>query len=459
MSEVARVGVAVNIGLTLALGLIWWLYYRNTSGSGDFDQRRKAPVVSGITLDEQSSLSLLAKTSQIIAEHSARATVDAISLVRELLQTGFSLGASDLHLTPEPGGLRFTYRVDGILHDAGSVARRHVSYVINRVKVMATLSLHVHQQPQDGRFTFDREQFQARVSTLPTNHGEKIVIRLAVNDETRYQLDGIGFDEETLDTFKALLLSDHGVIYMTGPTGSGKTTTMYAAMSHIRDHLGDKLNLVTLEDPMEVDFRGMAQTQVNNKVGLTFAAGLRSVLRQDPDVIMVGEIRDVETAVTAIRAGVTGHLLLTTVHADSVVGVFHRLKQLEVDAFQLASASLAVVNQRLAVRNCDECLEEVELTTTQARQLALLDIETEGTFYQGKGCEACRHKGLRGRVPFLEVLRVSDAIREMLVVNTPKSKIIDHAVSEGMITLREQAMRKVHDGILRVDEALRILSL
>jgi len=461
LREVARWGMVANIALAAAVAGWWWL---GRGGRSDAvvptaEDEVEPFRVADLSVEQAGSLERLRATVDRIRELAQKPRIDAIELVRELLSCGFSVGASDIHLTPEAEGMRFTFRIDGVLHDVGEVPKHHTPFVINRVKVMARLSIHVHSKPQDGRFSFDSEKLQARVSTLPTNHGEKIVIRLAVNDEQRYALDAIGFDDETLTLYKTLLSREHGVIYLTGPTGSGKTTTLYASMMYLREVLGDKVNLVTLEDPMEVDFQGIAQTQVNHHVGLDFAQGLRSILRQDPDVIMVGEIRDEETAHTAIRAGLTGHLLLTTVHADSTVGVFQRLLQLNVDKVQLAGASVAVVNQRLAIRNCEGCTTKTEISELQQKQLRLFGLDPKGPFYRGVGCPACNGKGKRGRIPLIEVLAVTDPIRDRMMAGTPKHDMEKTAEEEGMKTLAMQAMARAKRGELPVDEVIRVLSL
>jgi len=471
---VARIAMVACILASVVLGLLW--YWRRTGSTqagmlGLIDVPPEMLDMEAYRFEDlevvaDSSLAILEQATQrvLALEHEQR--VDAVGLVRDLLTAGFSVRASDIHLTPEAEGTRVTFRVDGVLHEIGVIPKHHTRFVTNRVKIMATLSIHVHAIPQDGRFTFDTEMYQARVSTLPTNHGEKIVIRLAINDENRYSLDAIGFDADTLTLYKTLLSRDAGVIFLTGPTGSGKTTTMYASMLHVRENMGDKLNLVTLEDPMEIDFQGVSQTQVNNAVGLDFATGLRSILRQDPDVIMVGEIRDEETAQTAIRAGLTGHLLLTSVHADSTAGVFNRLQQLGVDRFQIAGASIAVVNQRLAIRNCPDCVEKSEITDLQKKQLALLGFDMDGdvydmenVFYEGRGCEACRGKGRRGRVPLLEVLKVDDEIRDLMLAGTPKHELEHAAAKAGMRTLEWQAMDLARRGVLPVEEVIRVLSI
>jgi len=441
------------------VAVLWYRHWRNETP----DELSSVEIVSVESLDLEAgaSLNLLEETTQTIKRlgRAPLGKVDAIAIVQELLSTGFSLNASDVHLTPEQESMRFTYRVDGVLYEVGGVSRDHLPFIVNRVKVLANLSIHVRAKPQDGRFTFDREDYQARVSTLPTNHGEKVVIRLAINNERRYALDRIGFTEDTLVLYKTMLGREHGLVYLTGPTGSGKTTTLYASLLHIQATRGSTINLVTLEDPMEVDFSGIAQTQVNTGVGLTFAKGLRSILRQDPDVIMLGEIRDEETATTAIRAGLTGHLILTTVHADSCVGVFQRLRQLNVDRFQYVGASIAVVNQRLAIRNCPHCTVETALSPLQSKQLETLGITPSGSFYEGSGCQACRGKGRLGRTPLIEVLKVDDTIRNALLNDTPKHELEELARKEGMQTLNQQAMERAHRGELPIDEVIRVLSV
>ncbi len=402
------------------------------------------------------SLARLRQSQQRVAQLAGARHLDAIALVRELMEAAFTVGASDVHITPTASSLKLALRIDGVLHDVGELPARHRSYVINRVKVLAKLSLHVTMRPQDGRFAFESDAFQARVSTLPTNHGEKVVIRLAVQHAERYSLDRIGFDDETLLRFQQLLGREHGLIYLTGPTGSGKTTTMYAALLHLRELRGGKANLVTLEDPMEMDFEGIAQTEVNPDVGLTFATGLRSILRQDPDIILVGEIRDEVTAETATRAANTGHLLLTSVHADSSVGVFLRLQQLRVDTHQAASASIAVVNQRLAIRNCEHCRVPATPDAVQARQLALAGVGDD-RFYVGTGCAHCNGTGRRGRVPLIEVLAVTERFREQLVDGASKAELERTAIEDGMIPLQDQAIAKAKSGELPLEELVRIL--
>ena len=461
LRDLGRVGMA----LTLVATLVGLVVAQQRGVLGEllggtlFAPREEADATLAIRaepLEAAGSLARLRTSQRRIRQLSAARSLDAIAVVRELMETAFGVGASDVHITPTASSLHLALRIDGVMHEVGELPARHRSYVINRVKVMAKLSLHVTMRPQDGRFAFESDAFQARVSTLPTNHGEKVVIRLAVQHADRYSLDRIGFDPETLLRFRQLLGREHGLIYLTGPTGSGKTTTMYASLLHLRESRGGKANLVTLEDPMEMDFEGIAQTEINPDVGLTFATGLRSILRQDPDIILVGEIRDEVTAETATRAANTGHLLLTSVHADSSVGVFLRLQQLRVDTHQAASASIAVVNQRLAIRNCEECRVPATPDAIQARQLALAGVGEE-SFFVGTGCPHCNGTGRRGRVPLIEVLAVTERFRGQLVDGASKAELERTAIEDGMIPLQDQAVAKAKSGELPLEELVRIL--
>ena len=408
---------------------------------------------------ENAPISYLARTQSVMNRLATGSPFDAIQFINELFSAAYSVGASDIHVSPQRELTKVLLRVDGVLHELCKLGPARHRQLVNRVKVLSRLSIHVHAKPQDGAISFDSDELQLRVSTLPTNHGEKIVVRLAVRDEQRFDINTIGFSHDVLTLYKTVLARDHGVIYLTGPTGSGKTTTLYASMTQIRRERGDTTNMVTLEDPIEFDLEGISQTQIEPEAGLTFALGLRSVLRQDPDVIMVGEIRDEETARTAIRAGLTGHLILTTVHADSTVGVFNRLKQLQVERFQLASASIAVVNQRLAIRNCPKCTQPVALSKFQTKQLELFGLSESDQFFEGMGCAACGDKGRQGRVPLIEVLPVTDNLRDLLIKDTATHLLLERAVEEGMITLASQAVQRARNGEIPFDEVIRVLSV
>jgi general secretion pathway protein E len=463
LADVAGLGtktafILTGVGAVVCIGLVGlrWHIFQTTMEHVSSSTRLS---FSNMEVTENAPISYLKRTSEIIRVLSAENHFDSVSLFTEITASGFSVGASDIHIAPERNHTRIVFRVDGVLHEVGTITSSQARFLVNRIKVLAAMSIHITSTPQDGRIAFDCDDYQLRVSTLPTNNGEKVVIRLAENDERRYNIDKIGFDPDNLLVYKTLLGRDRGVIYLTGPTGSGKTTTMYASMMYIRAARGGMANLVTLEDPVEVDFTNISQTQISPETGLTFAVGLRSVLRQDPDVIMVGEIRDEETARTAIRAGMTGHLMLTSVHAESSIGVFSRLDQLQVDRFQAASASIGVVNQRLAIRNCEGCTNRVELSDFERQQLKVLGVSNEGPFFSGTGCNACRGKGRVGRTPLIEVLVVNDEIRDLLISGTPEHIIMETAVSSGMETIAMKALQEATRGVIPIDEVIRVLSL
>ena len=441
-------------------GLVWLgRHFRHQMRMARLEPGTDLMAFQDLKVVQGAPISYIGRTRTVLERIARAKQYDAIEFINELFSAAYSVGASDIHISPQREITRVQVRVDGVLHDLCQLGRGHHNQLVNRIKVLSKLSIHVHSVPQDGAISFDSDELQLRVSTLPTNHGEKVVIRLAVRDEQRFDLNKIGFSEDVLTLYKTLLARDHGVVYLTGPTGSGKTTTLYASMTYVRRSRGDVANLVTLEDPIEFDLAGISQTQIEPDSGLSFAVGLRSVLRQDPDVIMVGEIRDEETAKTAIRAGLTGHLILTTVHADSTVGVFNRLKQLQVEQFQLASASVAVVNQRLAIRNCPHCSGPAKLTPFQDKQVELFELGADIVFMDGRGCGACGGKGRLGRIPLIEVLPVTDRLRDLLVKDTPTHKLLEAAVEEGMITLSAQAIARASEGQIALEEVIKILSV
>jgi general secretion pathway protein E len=320
------------------------------------------------------------------------------------------------------------------------------------------LEIFVRSRPQDGRIDMGRTGFGARISILPTNHGEKLVLRLATNDPDEYRIDALGMTPEVVDTLKAVLNRNQGLIVLTGPTGSGKTTTMYASLLHIDSTRGNETNITTLEDPIEFDFPAFSQTQIEPEKGMTFASGLRSLLRQDPDVILVGEIRDDETADICMRAATTGHLLLTTVHADCTASVFGRLTQIGAKPAQLASATAAVLSQRLCKKLCAHCREVSPVTGAQLRQLKLMGFEGEpdGSFYVAAGCDECLGRGVEGRIALYELLVVTPTLRDLVAAETPAHRLREAAKSQGMQSLLDGGLDKARSGLVTLDEVLRV---
>ncbi len=392
--------------------------------------------------------------------HWTQRQVDVVQLLDDLLSIGLSLGSSDIHLSPSTAATTVSVRVHGILYELGQMPIETYRKAASRIKVMASLTIYKTATPQDGQIDLHEGRHRVRVSVLPTNHGEKIVLRLASADYGAYSIDRLGMDAETEESLCGLLNSNQGLLVVTGPTGSGKTTTMYAALQQIAETRGDRANIVTLEDPIEFDFPQFSQTPIDTAAGMTFAVGLRSILRQDPDVILVGEIRDDETAEIALRAAMTGHLILTTVHADGAAGVFNRIIQMGVERFQLASAVKAVLSQRLCQRLCPRCRREQALTPSQERQFRFLGYEPPptGPFFVGDGCPHCLDKGFDGRVAVYEMLVVTDTVRDMITAGKPTHHLARAARDEGMVTLMDDGIARARRGEIPVDEVLRVLA-
>ena len=393
--------------------------------------------------------------------HVSRSELDAIGLLDDLMTMGLSLSASDIHLTPAPTRAAVSFRVHGTLYELGHIPANIYPKVVSRVKVLGSLTLYQRAIPQDGEISLHGGKHKARVSLLPTNHGEKVVMRLASAEFQSAGIDTLGMDDQILPRFKSLLDSNQGMIVVTGPTGSGKTTTMYAALQHIAATRGSNTNIVTLEDPIEFDFAQFSQTQIEPEAGMTFAVGLRSVLRQDPDVILVGEIRDDETSQIAVRAAMTGHLIFTTIHADRAAGVFNRMIQMDVERYQVASAVRLVISQRLCRKLCRECREEAPLTDEQRKRFEFLGY-TEvpgGPFFTSPGCDACLQQGIDGRAAVYEVLPVSDTVRDLINEGEPTHRIEKLAISEGMRTLFEHGIERARAGDIPINEVLRVLAI
>jgi general secretion pathway protein E len=310
--------------------------------------------------------------------------------------------------------------------------------------------------PQDGRASVQvgRRQIDLRIASMPTSFGERIVVRLLDKSARLYQLSEIGMDGTTLDNFRSLIRIEHGLLLVTGPTGSGKSTTLYAALGEISS---SEHNTVTLEDPIEYQLEGISQTQINTKKGMTFASGLRSVLRQDPDIIMVGEIRDEETAVMAVQAALTGHLVFSTLHTNDAASAIARLLDLGIESYLIASSLVGVMAQRLIRRNCESCTLPISLTDEQWKSLGLPDsLRGQCNARQGTGCDRCRGSGYSGRIGIYELLLVSEPIRRMIQQRTRSSEIRDLAVSNGMCLLRASGLTKVFEGTTTLEEVARV---
>ncbi len=382
---------------------------------------------------------------------------DMIAFVDALLRGAVRVRASDVHLHPLEGGTDISYRVHGVLTEVMRFPREQHKQLVSRLKVLSRITIFHTDRPQDGHFVLDLSAGTAdiRVSVLPTNHGERVVLRLGNVGVALPDLGNIGMPEPLLGRLRALCDRPQGIIFLTGPTGSGKTTTIYAALAHIKESRRQTTQIVTIEDPVEYDVPFLTQTQVNNQVGLTFAAGLRSILRQDPNVIMVGEIRDAETAHIAVQAGLTGHQIVTTVHAESAAGAFNRLIEMGVEPFLLASASLASVSQRLVRALCEHCRRPTPCTADETNQLDRLGEPAEG-FFTAPGCEHCDHTGYAGRLAFFEMLEVTDEVRELMNTKVPTAHIHAAAIAGGMVPLVHAGLQLARQGSTSLREVLRV---
>jgi general secretion pathway protein E len=385
------------------------------------------------------------------------ATDDApiIRLVNSLLSQAIRERASDIHIEPFEKEVVARFRIDGILYNILAIQKRFQASIASRVKIMSGLNIAEKRLPQDGgmRIKIGGRDVDIRVSIVPTAFGERIVLRLLYRESTLLSLTDIGFSGGTLTAFNEFISRPHGIILVTGPTGSGKTTTLYGALSKI--NAPDK-NIITIEDPIEYQLKGIGQIQVNPKISLTFAAGLRSVLRQDPDVILVGEIRDSETAEIAIQAALTGHLVFSTLHTNDAAGAVTRLLDMKVEPFLISSSVMAILAQRLVRVLCKECREPYPLTELERNELELPPSAEPAPIFRAKGCEACFNTGYLGRTAIYELLAMDDEVRQLVMKNADASTIKALAVSRGMTTLRQDGARKVLAGITSVDEVVRV---
>ncbi|MEM7356348.1 MAG: GspE/PulE family protein [Acidobacteriota bacterium] len=387
---------------------------------------------------------------------------DIPAFVDDLLKAAVVAGASDVHIQPLEIETRIAWRLRGELAEQLAAPREHHEQVVRRLKVLAQLTYQT-EMPQDGRFTLETPQsaIDVRMSVLPTRHGEKVVLRLARSGQGLIELGRLGMADTLRADFEGLLAQPQGLIILTGPTGCGKTTTLYSALTHIHRSRGATTSIATIEDPIEIDLPFSSQTQVDHNVGLSFGQSLRAVLRQDPDVMMVGEIRDRETAHIAVEAGMTGHLILTTLHADSNAGVFNRLIEMGVEPFVASSAVLATLSQRLVRRLCDRCRQPAAADPKMTERLVRRGISQTAaeslSFYQSPGCDACGHSGLGAQTAVFELLAVTPTLSELISSKVPTSQIEEAAISEGMTPLLRAAVLEAVAGTISLEEAFRVM--
>ncbi|MBV8465094.1 MAG: type II secretion system ATPase GspE [Burkholderiales bacterium] len=375
-----------------------------------------------------------------------------IRLINALLTESLREGASDIHIEPFETRSVVRFRIDGRLRDVIEPKRALHAAIVSRIKVMANLDISEKRLPQDGRITLRiaGRPVDVRVSTLPTGHGERAVLRLLDKSAGRLDLTALGMGGDTLKVMDKLIAEPHGIILVTGPTGSGKTTTLYAALASMD---ASTTNIMTVEDPIEYDLDGVGQTQVNARIEMTFARALRAILRQDPDVIMIGEIRDLETAQIAVQASLTGHLVLATVHTNDAPATVTRLVDMGVEPFLLASSVIGVLAQRLYRRLCPKCKQAY---TPDAAEMEALGLDKPQPIYRAVGCDACNHNGYRGRAGVYELLVVDDEVRRLIHDGASEAAIRDYASTQGMHSLRSDGIAQVLAGNTTLDEIVRV---
>ncbi len=384
-----------------------------------------------------------------------------VKFVNLLLARAIQERASDIHIEPRKNIVRVRYRIDGILRDMFDSSKELHPAVVSRIKILGGMDIAERRLPQDGRYVtgVGNREVDLRISSLPTIYGEKIVIRLLDKSAALLTLEELGYSKDNYDRFKELIKKPYGIILVTGPTGSGKTTSLYSAIQVLNT---PERNIITVEDPVEYEIEGINQVQVNPKIDLRFSTALRSILRQDPDIILIGEIRDLETARIAIQAALTGHLVLSTLHTNDAASALTRLVEMGVEPFMVASSVLGIIAQRLVRKICPRCKYEYEPTDDvklEFKELGLIKDSENFKLSKGKGCSYCNNTGFRGRTVVGEILVMDDKIRAMVLEKKSSDVIKEYAKREkGMITLREDAMRKVLEAVTSFDEALRVVS-
>jgi type IV pilus assembly protein PilB len=386
--------------------------------------------------------------------HETAADAPVIKLVHSVLAQAVNEGASDIHFEPGEDEMRVRFRVDGVLYESARVPKRMTAGVVSRVKLMADMDIAEKRMPQDGRVSVSVEdrKIDLRVTTLPTQRGEGAAVRILDKDQALRTLDELGLDGEGREIFESTVQRPYGAVLVTGPTGSGKSTTLYAALLELN---AVESNIITIEDPVEYRIAGINQMNVNRKAGLTFATGLRSILRADPDVIMVGEIRDAETARIAIESALTGHMVLSTLHTNDAPGAVARLAEMGIESFLTASAVECVVAQRLARQLCTYCKRRTVIPK-KALEASGFRVGADLEAYEPVGCARCSQSGYRGRIGLFSVMLMSDEIKSLTVQRAPETEIAEMARSQGMTTVRDDGLRKARAGVTSIEEVARV---
>ena len=454
-------GYTYGLVITSPLGLeVGWLKYR--------DKKERIAAPPGVVELKADVLSDIEQQIRDIADLKERLTSLPITKVLDILIAGaLKIQASDIHFEPEEKNIRLRYRLDGVLNDVVAFSPTGYPGLLSRIKLLSGLKINVHDSPQDGRFTIRREDkdIEVRVSVLPGAYGENIVMRILDPSTIKQKLEDLGMREDLLQQIKKLLAKTTGAILTTGPTGSGKTTTLYAFIKYVNT---PDVKVITIEDPVEYHIEGISQTQVDAAAGYTFAGGLRSIVRQDPDVILVGEIRDVETAEIAMQAALTGHLVFSTLHTNSSAGTIPRLIDLGVRPVTIAPAVNAAMAQRLVRRLCQTCRkkknasgEDLELLKKYLgdlpKQIKRPALNESLEVYQPDKCKECNFTGYRGRIGIYEIFEIDSEMEKLILKSPPISEVQDMAVKKGMITLLQDGLLKVVEGITSIEEVMRVV--
>ncbi len=377
-----------------------------------------------------------------------------VQLVKGMIEAAVRQRASDIHIEPMERQVRIRYRIDGALYEKATYNVRLLPAMVARIKIIGGMDISEKRKPQDGRITqiVDRREYDIRVSILPTVYGEKIVMRLTSKNALSREKSQLGLRPDELKKFDHILMNPHGILLVTGPTGSGKSTTLYTALSELNK---EDVNIITVEDPVEANIDGINQVQVNNKANLTFASALRSILRQDPDIIMIGEIRDQETASIAVQASITGHLVVSTLHTNSAASTITRLADMGIEPYLIADATIGVIAQRLVRRLCPEC-KKAKKATADDLELLMLEPDADVTVYEPCGCPRCDNTGFKGRIGVYEIMEVTQPLKTIISKNGTAEDIKNKALEEGMNTLRMSATKYVLEGITSIPEMMRV---
>lgn len=411
--------------------------------------------------DDTEEFEVVEENDEIDLAALARASEDApvVRLVNVLLVDSLRRGASDIHVEPYEKDFRIRFRIDGVLYDVMHPPMKIRDPLISRLKIMSKLDISEKRLPQDGRIKIKvkvdnrSRELDFRVSTLPTLFGEKVVLRLLDKDKLMLDMTKLGFEEQSLEKFKRAIANPYGMVLVTGPTGSGKTNTLYSALQSLNT---PETNIMTAEDPVEFNLQGINQVQMKDQIGLNFAAALRSFLRQDPNIVLVGEIRDFETAEIAIKAALTGHLVLSTLHTNDAPSTISRLVNMGIEPFLVATSVNIIQAQRLIRRICSNCKEEVQMPHEALIEVGFSKEEAaELKIYKGKGCSTCNNTGFKGRVGLYEVMEITDELRELIIIGASAMELRKKAIELGMITLRESGLYKIREGITTIEEVVK----